>query len=359
MRSVHPGAGASLSVCLLAAVACTPGVAQKSEGTSTGEGLSARKVHVTQPVQVLPDRSYPSSLYVERDVNVAARASGVIASVLADRGARVRAGDALAVMDTEIARRDLEIAEQDARLAQAEYDRLAPLFDKQVVSEQDFVRAEIDRDQAVSKRELARTWLEHCTVRAPFDGVVVERWAVAGQHVQEEDAVPLFRVVADEPLRARVDIPEVRLDSLKVGSPAWVGDLDGDETHAARVVFVSPAIDAGSGTVPVIVQMREGEEHLRIGSSVRVRFEEDAGAVTGMVRIPRSALADVAAHDNVTTEVMVIVEGRARNRKVRVVETSGTTVVVEGPLTPDDQVILAGWDGVREGDPVSAEGAGL
>lgn len=349
---------ASLLVTCLAA-ACTPGVAERTDPAESGTHDAPRAVRTVQPEPAFPETGFPSYLYVERDVNVAARASGIIERVLADRGDRVKAGDPLAVMETDLATWELELAAQDARLAQAEYERLEPLYEKNVISQQEFVQAEIARDQAETRRELARAYLERCTVRAPYDGTIVERWAVEGQRIQEEDGIPLFRMVASEPLRARVDIPEERLDSLRVGSPAFVDDLRADKSHAARVVFVSPAIDAASGTVPIIVQMLELEEHLRLGAAVRVRFQEDPRAASDTFRLPRSALSNVTAHENEATTVMIVDDGSAKAREVRVVEISGTTVVVKGPLTLQDQVILGGAEGVREGESVRSREAAL
>ncbi|HXI02346.1 MAG TPA: efflux RND transporter periplasmic adaptor subunit [Candidatus Saccharimonadales bacterium] len=309
-------------------------------------------VRIAHPLAAKTDDSYPSSLYVERDVKLAARTSGIIDDVLVDRGARVKAGDPLAVLETDIAERELELAGEDARLAQAEYERVLPLHEKKIVSDQQYVQAEVARDQAVTRRELARARLERCTIRAPFDGTIVERWAVKGMRLQEEDGVPLFRIVASEPLRARVDLPETKLGSLKAGSPAFVDDLSADEVHPARVVFVSPAIDAASGTVAVIVQMVRHEEHLRLGSAVRVRFEPAVASGVQTVEIPRTALANLTPRENEDTRVMVIRNGRAEARRVRIVALRGESVVVEGKVSTDDEVILEGSTVVREGDPV-------
>lgn len=309
-------------------------------------------VRVAHPVAAQADDSYPSSLYVERDVKLAARTSGVIDKVLVDRGARVRAGDPLAVLETDIAQRELELAEEDARLAQAEYERVLPLHEKKIISDQQYVQAEVARDQAVTRRELARAHLERCTVRAPFDGTIVERWAVKGMRLQQEDGLPLFRIVASEPLRARVDLPETRLGSLKVGSPAFVDDPTADGNHPARVVFVSPATDPASGTVTVIVQMVRREEHLRLGSAVRVCFEPSVASGDHTVEIPKTALANLTPRENEATRVMVIRNGRAESLQVRIVALRGESVVVEGKVSPDDEVILEGSTVIRDGDRV-------
>lgn len=222
---------------------------------------------------------FPSALYVERDIEVAARGSGVIEKVLVDRGQKVRAGQALAVLETELATRDLELAQDELRRAEAELARIQPLAGSGIVSQQELQQREIDRDVAATRGKRARAVLDRCTVEAPFAGVIAERWAVVGQRVEEDDNTPLFRLVASGPLRARVDLPESLLAGVRIGSRATVQlEQGGGEPHPAKVVFVSPAVDAASGTAPVIVEIAAAGGQLRPGASVTVRLELSAPA---------------------------------------------------------------------------------
>ncbi len=225
---------------------------------------------------------FPSSLYVERDVKVAARRSGVIEKVLVDRGQSVRAGQPLALLETDLATRDLELAQEELRLAEAELARVAPLADSGIVSQQELQQKQIDRDLAKTRVSRARSMLERCTVTAPFAGVIAERWVVLGERVQEDDNTPLFRIVASGPLRARVDLPEALLARVAVGGRATVTlDRDPASEYGARVVFVSPSVDAASGTAPVIVELPAAGVPLRPGSAVTVRFEPGTGPAAG------------------------------------------------------------------------------
>jgi membrane fusion protein (multidrug efflux system) len=225
---------------------------------------------------------FPSSLYVERDVKVAARRSGVIEKVLVDRGQSVRAGQALALLETDLATHEVELAQEELRLAEAELQRVAPLASSGIVSQQELQQKQIDRDLAKTRLAREKAMLDRCTVQAPFAGVVAERWAVLGERVQEDDNTPLFRVVASGPLRARVDLPEAMLARVAVGGRAAVAlDRDPATVHPARVVFVSPSVDAASGTAPVIVELPANGPALRPGSAVTVRLALGTGAAAG------------------------------------------------------------------------------
>jgi len=339
--------------------ACSADFAQK-QAARTDEPPppqeTAAPVRVVHP-EIAPAIPYPSSLYVESDVTLAARASGVIEQVLADRGQTVEKGQPLAVLETDLAGKELEIAEQTARLAVAEYDRLRPLNDQAIVSPQEFLEAEIARDQAISRRDLARATLDRCKVRAPFTGVIVERWATPGQRVQEDDGTPLFRLVGSEPLRARLHVPEERLGAIRIGSGATVRIAGRAAALPGRVVFVSPAIDPASGTAQIIVQL-DGSDGLRPGAEAHVTLDTRSAA-GGSLRLPREALrpGTVGAERDGGTSVMIVVDGRASPRAVRVVGSDGAAVLVTGPITTEDLVIVGG--DVAAGDRVAPREAAL
>jgi RND family efflux transporter MFP subunit len=170
----------------------------------------------------------------------------------------------------------VEVAEQQLRLAQADYDRIHPLVDSKVVSPQEHQHAEVARGVAASQLALSKARLDQYTVYAPFDGLVVERWAIAGQRVQVDDDTPLFRIASREALRARIDVPEERAVGIVTGARASV-DVPGAESLAARVVFVGPARDAASGTVPVIVELLRPSPAAVLGAAATIHLEGGGG----------------------------------------------------------------------------------
>ncbi len=336
--------GRRIALCV---VACASVAAAAVLASAAAQPAApARTVQVARP-RILPaEDEYPATLYVENDVRVAARASGVIAKVLVDRGARVRTGQALAELETDVAAHELEIAEHELRFAQEERDRLSALRDKEIVSAQDFRRVDIARDLAASKADLARAWLERCTIRAPFDGVVVERWAQLGQHIMEDDGTPLFRVVGSQALRARVNVPEDQMSRWAIGAPARVS-RPGGLACAARVVFASPAVDAASATGLVIVELGERRDFLP-GASVQVRSAETAANSQPTFLLPAEALASDAPG---AAAVFVADNGVARKRAVSVLGRREGGVKIRGALGASDLVILAAGD-LADGAPV-------
>ena len=326
-----------------------PGGAGTRAAEADAGAKPPRTVQVARPRALADGDGLPATLYIEDDVKIAARTTGVIAKVLVDRGAMVRAGQPVAVLETDVPARELEIAEHELRLAEEERARMAALHDKQVVSDQDFRRVDIARDLAKSKVALARAQLDLCTVRAPFDGRVVERWAVVGQHLTGDDGTPLFRIAANKPLRARVDVPEAQLALWTVGAVAAARPLAGGGAAVpAKVVFRSPAVDAASGTAPVIVELT-GHHELLPGAAVGVDLG-DGGPRRPVVLVPAEAL--VAGGADGTASLFVAENGVLRARRVRVVARQQDGVRVQGDVGPDDLVVIGAAAGLADGEPV-------
>jgi multidrug efflux pump subunit AcrA (membrane-fusion protein) len=117
-------------------------------------------------------------------------------------------------------------------------------------------------------------------------------------------------------------------------------------------VFVGPASDAASGTVPIIVQVEGGGRKAPIGSSVRVQLEGSASRQPTPVRLPQEALQDPAALEGDTVILFVNHAGRAQARQVQLVKTDGNSITVRGPVSASDQVILPPPGGLSDGEAV-------
>ena len=348
---------ASLVSSLLASTwlaGCSPSPAESHRDPPSAP--PPRSVRVAVPELASQEESYPSSLYVEHDVRLRTRRSGMIERVRVDRGDHVKAGQVLAELETDLASAELAMAKAEDHMAEVDYESKRSLSEQHMISSIDFQRAKTARDLAARRVELAEKRLERCYVAAPFDGTVVERWAQVGQRVEEDQDTPLFRVVARDRPRARVDVPESRLGGLAPGAAARI-EMAGDEAakaHPARVVFVSPAVDPASGTAPVIVEAAALGGPLRLGASVRVRFEVPGTAKRPAYRIPRDAVSEGGPVEGGEVTILVAADGHAASRRVRILEHGTGSVVVTGDIGPHYRVIVEGRADLRPGDPVEA-----
>jgi membrane fusion protein, multidrug efflux system len=221
------------------------------------------------------DRVYASHLMVDQEVTVAARITGIIETIQVDRGSVVGQGQVLATIEPREYDAAVRQAKEDMDLRKIEYERAESLVSSSVMSAQDRDEKRAQYQVAVATWERAKAVRDYTVIRAPFAGIVTEKFARVGEKVIEDKFDPLFKVTAVEPLLARVYLPEEQLLSVKVGDRVdVVAERFPDVRTTGEVQFVSPAIDPGSGTFQVVVRVRRepGKSVLRPGLAVKVRF---------------------------------------------------------------------------------------
>jgi membrane fusion protein, heavy metal efflux system len=233
----------------------------------------------------------------DRTAHVVPRMAGVVEKVSADLGQRVRKGQVLAVIaSTSLAeqRSELFAARRRVALARTLFEREKMLWEEKISAEQDYLLArqslrEEEIALAVAQQKLmaigasvgTTATLNRYELRAPFDGVVVEKHLTLGEAIRDDSQVftlsDLSTVWAETSVPAR-DLAQVRVgsevtvsasafDSRAHGTVTHVGALLGEQTRSAlaRVVlknpdeiwrpglFVSVALTAGTSSVPVAV----------------------------------------------------------------------------------------------------------
>lgn len=216
---------------------------------------------------------FPVALTVENDVEIMTRLTGIIEKIFADRGSWVKKGEPLAQLDNADLALEVKKAEVAVEEAKAEYQRAKSLFEEELLSESEYDTRRLAYDSRVADLEIARVEYEKSIIRAPFNGVVVERNARLGQRVVEDDNDSLFRITALEPLIARIFVTEEMLSRVSVGMKSvFISNLLPDRKFNGRVKWISSAIDAASGTASAIIELNSGEGRgvLKPGTSGKV-----------------------------------------------------------------------------------------
>ena len=227
-----------------------------------------------------PPLSAAATLLVEQEVSVTTRVTGVVESLQTDRGDTVRKSQPLATLDQREFLLDLRAAEESLNVAQSDAKRYVELFRQNLCSQAELEQKRTRQELARVEFERARLVIDRSIVRAPFDGVIADRYVKVGEKVLLDENKPLFKVVALEPLLARAYVPAAALKKVKVGQEVSVVARDLPEVRSkGRVTFVSPIVDPGSGSIQVVVRVkRDPGKLLRPGMAVQLLFEEAATA---------------------------------------------------------------------------------
>jgi membrane fusion protein, multidrug efflux system len=256
----------------------TPGiVGTASLALAIGARLAAapsQRPPVASESQAAGGLTADANLLVEREVGLGSRMSGIIDSIQAERGASVKKGQALASLDQREFELDRRAAEAAFSAADADFKRYQELYGQKLASKAELEQRRARFEQAKVDLEKAKLVIDRSVIRAPFDGIIVDRTVRVGQKVQISDTTPLFKISALDPLFVRVYLNESWLDRLRVGEPVTVVSSKFPRARSVgKISFLAPVIDSASGTFQVIVTVpRDHDKIFRPGSSVKISF---------------------------------------------------------------------------------------
>ena len=368
---------------------------------------------------------YSGHLVPNRSVTVLSKISGKIESVLVEKGNDIQSGRELVLIEDESlmlvldqayyawqaaeaqyakaskglreqeienARAIADKAEKDYQLAKDNYDRANRLYEKGAISKAGFEESEaalraaqtglenarrslalmeegasqeelaIARENARAMKaqyELARLQADYAVIRSPADGMVADILVDEGNMVSP--TVPILVIVQDDPLLARIAVPERYYRELS-GLLRQEGDVWADifpasfpdgQSFPGKIRRLDPLIDPVSRTFGVEVQVANPSALLRPG--MYVNAEIDLEVRESALLVPASALLE---RDGREVVFLVSAEDTAAGSEVAMIRdvvsglSNGDSVEIVRGLSENDWVVVEGNAYLEDGQGV-------
>lgn len=307
----------------------------------------ARVVSVTHVARVaFGSTTTASGLLVAREeAAVGVEQAGVrVLRVFVEEGARVKAGQPLAVLDDTLLRERLIQAQAQADNAKSEADRVEGLDGTGVMSDEDIGKRRSQARVAQAQLRELQAQVGQMTVRAPVSGTVIERTARPGSLSGGE---PMFRVARDNLFELEAELPEASILRIVERQKVKVTLADGKEFDGV-VRSIGPRIDPQTKLGRVRVSL-PADRVLRVGGFASATF---MGRPVPVAVVPEKAVQFEASGPLVT---VIGADSLARRIPVKTGQRSGGLVeLVEGPPV-GTQVALAGGAFLLDGDQVKTE----
>lgn len=300
-----------------------------------------------------------------QELVIGAQTSGLpLAEVRVSVGDQVRRGDVLAVFDPALP--GMEAAQLEAALAQAQAaarqavavrDRMLALAAGGAVSRQDVQNAEMQADTATAQVRLVQAQLaarrqqqRYATVRAPDDGIVSARAAMAGTVANA--GLELFRIIRQGRLEWRGELTAAQLAQVRPGQQVTLSLPDGSAA-SARIRQSAPRLDGRTRLAIVYADVQTGS---------RARAGMFAG---GRIALGTTRAMAVPAHSVVVRDGSSLLfvaarrgsEAIARALHVDVGRRQGGQVEILGSLPSDARVVGQGAAFLKDGDVVRVAAA--
>lgn len=202
---------------------------------------------------------------------------------------------------------------------------------------------------AEGKVRIIEDQIDRSSVYAPFNGYVTKREAEVGQWLEKGKYV--LTMIALDPLKVEVNVPQFHFNKIEIGTPALV-ILENRQADAVKEKFNGHVIekifsgDPASRTFPVRIQVGNANSRISAGMLARVEIYPSDGGKTGSLFVHK----DAVVRNPKETVVWVIREGNDKNPKAFKI-----------PVTVGEQVdnlvaIKTEKDEIKDGDLVVVQG---
>jgi RND family efflux transporter MFP subunit len=297
----------------------------------------------------------PGSVLSRYDARIASEQTGKLMQIV-EVGDTVRSGQLLARLDDSVLR--LRASEEHARLARIntqrdlsrrQLDRFEQLGQRGVVSQSQIDQLRGELSMLAHEAEAARLALEQINlrvgqheIRAPFDGVVAERHAQAGELVAAGTA--LLRLVDIHAIELRVHAPVAMAERLRTGIQVR---LAGDGAPAfGRIAAVVPVGDEASRQLELRIALDDSD--LPVGAALEAGLP--AAEPRSVVAVPHDAL--LLRRDG-SFVMRVDDNDQAQRIEVKTGQQVDSFVEVIGDIEPGDRLIIRGGERLQPGQRVS------
>jgi len=301
------------------------------------------------------------ALFPKEKAVLAAEVPGALAQVFADMGDQVKAGQVLARIDpreyqlrVDSAQAQLEQVQARLANAQANFQRMKELNREHLVAAQQYDQssaemriAQADTDAAAKMLGIARKKLSDTNIRAPFAGSVQKRTVSLGEHVGE--GMPLYELIATDPIKLRAPIPERFVPMAKVGLRIDLTvDARPDVIFHGTVSRIAPALDENSRTLLIEAEVPNHDGMLKPGyfAHVTMNLGHDRALF-----IPSSAVLRYAG----VARVFIFKGGAVHSREITTGSTEGDQIEIISGLKPGEKVVISDVDRLADGTPVVAK----
>jgi len=353
-RNVIKAAIILAAIAILTAIMKMPKKKREAPATEAPP-VNVTVMTVTAEPQLADTFDLPAVVEPNRIVTVSAEVNGRIERIPPEEGSKVRAGDLLIKLNTDLILPEFESAKAQVERDQIEFDRMTNLTKENATTQRDLDNATSQLAISKARLEGIRARLERTSIFAPTSGVLNDRLVEEGEYVDSGN--PVAQIVDTDTVKVVVEIPERDIAFFAIGEKAEIfvdtkGQARVDTKGQARslvgtIKFISELSDPRTRTTRTEIILDNKQRLLRSGQIVYVRLTRRI--LKDAVLVP--LLAVIPMEDS--KAVYVVNSSQAKRSEVELGIIRGDRVEVTSGLAPGDQLIVAGQRFVAPGQKVN------
>jgi len=286
-----------------------------------------------------------------------AKVSGYLKTVSVDKGDLVTAGQIIAEIESTELESQYQSAVADLDNKQRIAARARDLLRSGSTAQQAADQAETNLRMAQESVRNLNAIRSYQVLRAPFDGMVVARFADPGALLQaattnQASSLPVIQLADTTKLRIGAFVEQRDVSAIKPGDAADIIDASNTERRrTARISRTAGSLDPRTRTLFIEIDLDNKDTFLVPGSFVQVVLKVP---VTSYPQIPVNAVMQRGPN---TVVVVVGIDETVRFRPIRVASTDGIVSNIAEGLKPGEKVGLNVPNDVIEGAKIRAAAA--
>jgi HlyD family secretion protein len=295
-----------LAVAVLALLAARPWSSEKVRRMKGAAGADTNSVSTGTPAATSASTNATSEAnndsvltvsgyIINRErIEISPRFLGLVKWIGVKKGDSVTNGQTVVLLDeteykARLAQALGQLANAKAMMAKDDlnYRRILQLAETHIESKQaeDDARMVLEADRAAVQAaegaaDVARTYVDWCTIRSPIDGVVLEKLVNPNELVMPQSfggargpSTALMAVADPKDLEVEIDVNEADLSKISLGQKCRVSpEAYPDKTYDGVVAEIAPEADRAKGTLQIKVQILGPDHFLTPELSAKVEF---------------------------------------------------------------------------------------
>lgn len=315
---------------------------QETTDINTVSPLPQVKVENIQAEQVARTISLYGRTEPDRIVTLQAQVKGAVTQVFAERGSLVKKGDVIATIALNDLPAKLEHFRTLLNQRRIDYYGAKELFKNNYQGESELAKRLSEVTDAKAELALIETDIANTTIKAPFSGILNERYVEVGDYVAIGEDIAM---IADlDPLVIRAHITENQISMVNENQTAQIHILN-DKNITGKVRYVASVANANTNTFKAEISIEN--THYQFFAGVSAEVELPLQMVSAMKVSPALLALDESGNIGIKS----VVDDHVAFNPINIVKTDENGVWLSG-LGEQMQVITLGQGFVRAGDKV-------
>jgi multidrug efflux system membrane fusion protein len=275
-KSMKPRYQWAIGIALVVTAWLATGLILHPHHAANDDGAQAKTSDVpTVKVRTLIASNRDATLTVHgrtqalHEVDVRAEVEGVVQAIRFEKGDHVRTGQVLCEIKANDRSAKLDMAQALVAQRDKEYDVAQKLFADGFRSKTQMAQAQAALQASRAEQRTQQIELDNTRIKAPFDGVVDNRYVDVGDYMRPGDKCAML--IAPTPFLAVGSLSENEVAQATVGDPATVTLVTG-ETVQGKIRFIANMTDPTTRTFRIEVELPNPDGKLRDGISADIHI---------------------------------------------------------------------------------------